>query len=256
MSESPRQRKARFEALAIPCLDEMGRFALSLTRDQEAAQDLVQDAYCRALEKFADFDGRNIRSWLSAIVYSVFINGIRHQKAEGKLFARREDYAADDGETPTTGIEAAEARQARDGAPGPDVLSRLACRDILRAIDALPDEYRMAIVLREENDLSYKEIANVLGCPAGTVMSRLNRGRKMLQTMLKDMAGDMGLSADEGERAKVGAAEGGRESPSESGRSATDAATDGPASPTPASASRDDGPIDLDEYRRRKSRSA
>ena len=189
MKQTAQQTKAIFTALAIPCLNDISRFALSLTHSRTEAEDLVQDTYCRALEKFHTFDGRNIRSWLSSILYSLFIDGCRRKKIEGRsLYSAplNEDGRASD---PLDSPEVIAAAGSREN----EAIERLACDDIQKAIDSLPEEFRSVIVLREQNDMSYKEIAAVLGCPAGTVMSRLNRGRKMLQELLRDQAEELGI---------------------------------------------------------------
>jgi RNA polymerase sigma-70 factor, ECF subfamily len=153
----------------VACLDGLYGFALSLCRDPVVAEDLVQETYLRALKARKKADpGDNVRSWLFTILHNVWRNEVR----------RRRPDSLDD--NPETAIALA--------SPEPDpqaVLDRLQSQNRLRgAIAALPAPFQQALVLRCVEGFSYKEMAEIVGCPAGTVMSRLARARALLRRSL------------------------------------------------------------------------
>jgi len=159
---------ARFETTVLPHLDEAYTFARYLLRDEHDAQDAVQDAALRALRHFAGYRDGDARAWLLAIVRNCCLTLIRKRGAESA--------ASDDSIS-------------RLPAPGPDTDARAirgSERALLeRAVGALPTEFREVIVLRDVQDLSYKEISRITGAPMGTVMSRLARGRDRLARSLR-----------------------------------------------------------------------
>jgi RNA polymerase sigma-70 factor (ECF subfamily) len=174
------ERRAQFEREALAHLDALYAFALKLARSRDDAEDLVSDTLLRAFERWDQYHlGTNIRAWLFTILYHVFVSRKRRIDA-------REVHAPDDSE----GWSAFEAVGEID--PEGRFYDSFLDDEITRAIDALPDEYRAAVVLSDLHDLRYAEIAEILGVPEGTVKSRLFRGRRILQKKLVDYAIDMG----------------------------------------------------------------
>ena len=174
------ERRAQFEREALAHLDALYAFALKLARSRDDAEDLVSDMLLRAFERWDQYHlGTNIRAWLFTILYHVFVSRKRRIDA-------REVHAPDDSE----GWSAFEAVGEID--PEGRFYDSFLDDEITQAIDALPDEYRAAVVLSDLHDLRYAEIAEILGVPEGTVKSRLFRGRRILQKKLVDYAIDMG----------------------------------------------------------------
>jgi len=174
------ERRAQFEREALAHLDALYAFALKLARARDDAEDLVSDTLLRAFDRWDQYRlGTNIRAWLFTILYHVFVSRKRRVDA-------REVHAPDDSE----GWSAFEAVGEID--PEGRFYDSFIDDEITQAIDALPDEYRAAVVLSDLHDLRYAEIAEILGVPEGTVKSRLFRGRRILQKKLVDYAIDMG----------------------------------------------------------------
>lgn len=164
---------ARFRATCLPHLDAAYAFARSLCRDATLADDIVQDAYLRAYRAFRQYRGGSARAWLFTIVRSTFLTSLRSKRSRPEVADDEAlDRVADAADTP----EGVLLREAADAA----------VRD---AVDALPDPFREAIVLRELQDMTYKEISDITGAPIGTVMSRLARARKLLAISLAGEAG-------------------------------------------------------------------
>lgn len=155
----------RFRRAMLPHLDAAYAFARFLARDATVAEDLVQEAYLKAYRAFRQFRGGDAKAWLFAIVRSSFLDWARSRRPWAD--AEEAEDIADDGES----AEEMLVRQADDAA----------VRD---AVDALPDPFREALVLRELQDMSYREISEITGAPIGTVMSRLARARRMLAAEL------------------------------------------------------------------------
>ena len=162
----------RFEALLMPHLDAAYNLARWLTRNDHDAQDVVQEAYLRAMRYFASFRGEQARPWLLQIVRHTGYSWLQ-QNRPGDLVSLDDDNA--------TAIEPAAPAEHEPMA----VAARNADQALInRAIAALPVVFREVLVLRELEDLSYKEIARIVGVPVGTVMSRLSRARALLQRAL------------------------------------------------------------------------
>ena len=159
----------RFRALVLPHLDAAYGFARYLTRDGSAAEDIVQDAFLKAFRGFAGFRGGDPRAWLFAIVRTTFLDAARGRPAWVEPEAVEEIASEDD--TP----EAALLRQSE-------------VATVRGAIEALPEPFRETLVLRELEELSYRQIAEVTSAPIGTVMSRLARARQMLLAALSEEA--------------------------------------------------------------------
>jgi RNA polymerase sigma-70 factor (ECF subfamily) len=165
--------RSRFEAEAVPYLEAVFNFARRLTGQDEPAKDLAQDAFLRAYTRFHTFTpGTNCRAWLFTITYSLFVNQYHRGRRDPQLTAfDEEEFVAD----------------ASPGAHGTSTPARAAAAaDIEAALARLPDEYRAAVSLVDMERLSYEEAAAVLGCPVGTIRSRLFRARKHLAASLRD----------------------------------------------------------------------
>lgn len=189
------QTKVEFEALALPYLDQLYSAALRLTKNEKDAEDLVQDAFMRAYRFFDKFErGTNMKAWLFKILTNTFINRYRRNVKERSIV---------DGSERDTVNERFISREASEYAENPEhyFFERLLSDDILRAIDQLPIDFRMVVILADLQEFSYREIAEIIGCPVGTVMSRLFRGRKLLQKTLRQHAIDCGVLPDDGEGA-------------------------------------------------------
>jgi len=179
-----------FETEALSFLDALYRTALRMTRSQAEAEDLVQETYIRAFRFRQQFTpGTNLKAWLFRILTNTFINQYRRKAA------RPETTELDDVE------ESILYRHMRDVSPGsasPDpeaeLLDNTLSSEVKDALEALPEKFRTTLLLDVEG-FSYKEIAEVLDIPIGTVMSRLHRGRKFLQKRLYDVARDRGIVA-------------------------------------------------------------
>ena len=166
----------RFELLLMPHLSAGFNLARWLTRSEQDAEDLVQEAYLRAFRAFEGYRGGNPRAWLLSIVRNTCYSFLRQRR----------------GQLGEPGAETDPAEVPDDPAAGPEaqVIRRADGALLRRALDELPVEFREAIVLRELEGLSYKEIADVAGIPLGTVLSRLARGRRQLQhALVKRMGG-------------------------------------------------------------------
>jgi RNA polymerase sigma-70 factor (ECF subfamily) len=163
----PREAE-RFRQALLPHLDAAYAFARFLARDPTTAEDLTQDAYLRAYRGFRGFRGGDAKAWLFAIVRSSFLTWARSQRDWDDMSKVEDTPAAAD---PTRSPEEMLVRQADDAA-------------VRAAVDALPDPFREALVLRELQDMSYRQIAEITGAPIGTVMSRLARARQMLTVAL------------------------------------------------------------------------
>lgn len=169
-------------------LDALYRVALRLTRNRAEAEDVVQDAFLKAFRSFHRFDpGTNCRAWLFTILRNVFLNRVR---AQG-----REILEADVG-----GLDQVEvtADAHADQNPEEQFLNTMLHGDIDRALATLPLAFREAVVLVDIEGLSYREVAEVVGCPVGTVMSRLSRGRALLRRALGRFAREHGYVQEDG----------------------------------------------------------
>ena len=170
----------QFEREALQHLDALYSFALKLSRARDDAEDLVSDTVLRAFERWEQYRlGTNIRAWLFTILYHVFVS--RKRRIDAREVQPHED---------SDGWSAHEA--IGDADPEGTFFDSFLDEEITRAIAALPDEYRSAVVLSDVQGLRYAEIAQVLHVPEGTVKSRLFRGRRILQRKLAGYAVEMG----------------------------------------------------------------
>ncbi|MBX3250307.1 MAG: sigma-70 family RNA polymerase sigma factor [Myxococcales bacterium] len=183
-------RRDAFEREALPHLDALYATALRLTRSPSDAEDLVQDAMLKAFRFYESFEaGTNMKAWLLRILTNTFINRYRRSVRERRVF---------DGALAVPVGEGVMSQAAMRGLTSPiaDAQRRLLGEEIQRAVDELPEDHRVMILLADVEELSYKEIADIVGCPVGTVMSRLHRARKSLQKSLVDQAVQLGIVAD------------------------------------------------------------
>ena len=181
-----RPSRSDFEKEALPHLPSLYSAAVRLTRNERDAEDLVQDTVLRAYRFFDSFEaGTNCKAWLFRILTNVFCNRYREKEREHEILAEAKSSEANV-EQFFAGVEG-----------GRDVetalLGRLVSDDVERALAEIPQDFRMAVILADLEDFSYKEIADIMECPAGTVMSRLFRGRKMLQKLLYSYALEQGI---------------------------------------------------------------
>ncbi len=178
---------ANFEQTALIYLDELYATALRYTKNEKDAEDLVQETFLKAFTNFHRFEqGTNCRAWLFTILTNTFINRFRRKKKE------REILGADDLRPVRQNFHNVEAARFYND-PERKAMHRTFSSDIKDALEALPEEFRMVVVLADLNDFSYKEIAHILDCPVGTVMSRLFRGRKLMRKSLVDLAYERGI---------------------------------------------------------------
>ena len=176
---APRSRRRReFEHLALVHLDAIYRSALRLTRSPAEAEDLTQEVYLRAFRFFHQFErGTNCRAWLFKILKNAFLNRQRAQGREHQQVSLEE--ANPPGETELESITYLVR------SPEEDLLQKVTGEQIERAVEELPQVFRRVFILSDVEGFTYKEIAEIEGCPLGTVMSRLFRARRMLQKLLR-----------------------------------------------------------------------
>jgi RNA polymerase sigma-70 factor, ECF subfamily len=183
------QRRAReeFEVQALPHHDALYATALRLTKNDRDAEDLVQDALLRGFRFFHRFEaGTNCKAWLFKILTNTFNTAYRARVREREVVAELE--------AEQSVAEQGDHDEALDGgSPEGALLRRMLSDDVQRALDAVPHDFRMAVLLADLEGFSYKEIADIMECPVGTVMSRLYRGRRLLQRALRRYAVDEGI---------------------------------------------------------------
>jgi RNA polymerase sigma-70 factor (ECF subfamily) len=179
--------REEFETEALQHLDALYASALRFTRNPRDAEDLVQDVFlraCRFLDRFEP--GTNLKAWLFRILTNTFINKYRRTTRERSLV---------DGPGREQVTEQLHSPESADRAENPErtLLDRLVSEEVLSAIDSVPIDFRMVVILADIHDFSYKEIADILDVPVGTVMSRLYRGRRHLQRSLAGYAAASGI---------------------------------------------------------------
>ena len=186
-TETPEERVARFERDAMVFLDQLYGAALRMTRNLADAEDLVQDTYTKAFASFHQFTpGSNLKAWRFLFLINSFINTYRKKQRQPQLSGgdQLEDWQLARAEAHTSdGLRTAEM----------EALDRMPDSAVTDAMNALSPDFRLAVYLADVEGFSYKEIAEIMGTPIGTVMSRLNRGRNQLRTALADYAREHGL---------------------------------------------------------------
>ena len=170
-----RSREERFRAMVLPHLDSAFNLARWLTRNPQEAEDIVQEAYLRAFKFFDSFHGEDGRAWLLGIVRNTFYTWYQQHKEQARNTHFEEELH---------GAHLEDAADAHEHDPEAQLIQKDNRRELQQALEALSVELREVIVMRELEDLSYKQIAGIVGIPIGTVMSRLGRGRKQLAGIL------------------------------------------------------------------------
>lgn len=164
-----KDKSRQFEELSLPIMDSLYGTALKLTRDSDAAQDLVQDTYLKAFKYFETFEeGTNFKAWIFRVMTRVFYDAYREKKR------RDATYLPIDEERPVRG-------NVEDDYSGE---RKVYLGELEKYLEELPLDFRLPVILSDIHEFSYQEIAEIAGCPVGTVMSRLYRGRKRLREML------------------------------------------------------------------------
>ncbi|MGC1206694.1 MAG: sigma-70 family RNA polymerase sigma factor [Ornithinimicrobium sp.] len=190
-TESAQDRAARFEREAMPLIDQMYSAALRTARNPTDAEDLVQETYAKAFAAFHQYrPGTNLKAWMYRILTNTYINTYRKKQRQPKESdaAVVEDYQLARAEQHTSrGLRSAEV----------EALDHLPDSDVKRALASIGEDFRMAVYLSDVEGFAYKEIAEIMQTPIGTVMSRLHRGRRQLRDLLTDYALERGFINNE-----------------------------------------------------------
>ncbi|WP_141916767.1 sigma-70 family RNA polymerase sigma factor [Klugiella xanthotipulae] len=182
------ERHDRFEEQALPFLDQLYGAAVRMTKNPQDAQDLVQETFTKAYASFGSYrDGTNLKAWLYRIMTNSYINSYRKRQREPYLGAidELEDWQLGDAQSTTaSGSRSAEA----------EAIDRMPESVVKNALNAISEDFRMAVYLADVEGFSYQEIADIMKTPVGTVMSRLHRGRRLLRDLLSEYAAEQGHS--------------------------------------------------------------
>lgn len=198
-SADPEELGRRFETEALPLLDQLYGAALRMTRNPADAEDLVQETYAKAFSAFGSFrQGTNVRAWLYRILTNTYINSYRKRQRQPAQYPTDEitdRQLAATAEHTSSGLRSAEV----------EALDTLPDDAIKAALQELPEDFRMAVYYADVEGFPYREIAEIMGTPIGTVMSRLHRGRRQLRSLLGDVARDRGFNRTSTDRDRADA---------------------------------------------------
>jgi len=189
--KAEQQKRREFEKEALPHLSALYETGFFLSRNETAAEDLVQETFLRAFRFWDKYEkGTNCRAWLLRILRNTYINQYR-RRAQQPTPVDLEEVDRNYERL----VETATINVQRD--PAQELFANLVDDEVVEALEKLPEEFRQVVILSDLQELSYKEISDVLECPIGTVRSRLSRGRKMLQALLYDFAVKGGFIQEE-----------------------------------------------------------